>query len=81
MLLGFRFSRKNLPISSKNLVEIIDKLNCEIILDHHLLRDLKYKEVFPEPYKKGKSRLKTFAEYLGKENNTLETYRKLLWGK
>ena len=26
-------------------------------------------------------KVKTFAEYLGKENNTLEAHRKELWGK
>jgi len=81
IFLGWKFSKKNLEDASKNLIEILEKLDCEIILDHHLLRDIKYKEVFPEPYKKAGKRLKTFAEYLGKENNTLEAHRKELWGK
>jgi predicted metallo-beta-lactamase superfamily hydrolase len=80
MLLGYRFSKKNLQLASENLVNILDKIKCEVILDHHLLRDKKYKELFPEPYRFGKKRLKTFAEYLGKENNTLEANRKDLWG-
>ena len=46
-----------------------------------LISKIKYKEVFPEPYEIGGSRLKTFAEYLGKENSTLEAHRKELWGK
>jgi predicted metallo-beta-lactamase superfamily hydrolase len=79
--LGYRFSKKNLQLASNNLVEIIKKLNCEVILDHHLLRDLKYKESFPMPFKVGEKKVKTFAEYLGKENNTLEAHRKKLWGK
>lgn len=81
MMLGFRFSKKNLDKASKNLCQIIKKLKCEIILDHHLLRDLNYKKKFQEPYKYGKQRVKTFAEYLGKKNNTLEAHRKKLWGK
>ena len=79
--LGWRFSYKNLEKASDNLVKIIETLNCEIIIDHHLLRDKKYKEVFPIPYQNGGKRLKTFAEYLGKENNTLEAQRKKIWGK
>ena len=79
MLLGWRFSKKNLELASENLVNIIKKTKAKIILDHHLLRDKKYKQIFPEPYKVGKDRLKTFAEYLGKENNTLEAKRKDLW--
>jgi len=81
IFLGWKFSRKNLEDASNNLVEIIKKLDCEIILDHHLLRDLKYRENFPEPYKVGGKRVKTFAEYLGKENNTLEAHRKELWSE
>ncbi|MDH7517325.1 MAG: MBL fold metallo-hydrolase [Candidatus Thermoplasmatota archaeon] len=81
IFLGWKFSKKNLEDASNNLVEIIEKTGCDVILDHHLLRDLKYKEVFPKPYEKGGMRVKTFAEYLGKENNTLEAHRKELWGK
>ena len=79
-MLGFRFSKKNLQLASDNLVEILKKLNCSVILDHHLLRDLRYKEIFSEPYKVGGKKVKTFAEYLDKENNTLEANRKKLWG-
>ena len=79
--LGWRFSKQSLQHASDNLVEIIKKLGCEVILDHHLLRDLKYLEIFSEPYKVGKEKVKTFAEYLGKENNTLEAHRKELWGR
>jgi predicted metallo-beta-lactamase superfamily hydrolase len=81
IFLGWKFSMKNLQDASDNLVEIIETLRCQVILDHHLLRDLKYKEVFSKPYQKGGIKLKTFAEYIGKENNTLEAHRKELWGK
>jgi len=81
IFLGWKFSLQNLQDASDNLVEIVKKLDCDIILDHHLLRDIKYQEVFPEPYKIGGKKVKTFAEYLGKENNTLEAHRKNLWGK
>ena len=77
--LGWRFSKQSLQNASDNLVEIIEKLGCKVILDHHLLRDLKYLEIFSEPYKVGKEKVKTFAEYLGKGNNTLEAHRKQLW--
>ena len=81
IFLGWKFSLQNLKDASDNLIEIIEKLGCEVILDHHLLRDIKYKEVFPEPYSIGNKAVKTFAEYLGEENNTLEAHRKELWGK
>jgi hypothetical protein len=79
LFLGWKFGVKNLKEASDNLVEILENLDNDIILDHHLLRDLKYKERFSEPYKVGGSRLKTFAEYLGKKNNMLEAHRKALW--
>ena len=79
IFLGWKFSKQNLQDASDNLVEIIETLDCNVILDHHLLRDLKYKEVFSGPYKIGKEKVKTFAEYLGKKNNTLEAHRKELW--
>jgi len=81
IFLGWKLSMKNLQDASDNLVEIIQKLDCDIILDHHLLRDIKYKEKFPKPYEIGGIKLKTFAEYLGKKNNTLESHRKKLWSK
>jgi len=81
IFLGWKFSKQSLQDASDNLVEIIETLGCQVILDHHLLRDLKYLDVFSEPYNIGKEKVKTFAEYLGKENNTLEAHRKELWGK
>ncbi|MEM0492983.1 MAG: MBL fold metallo-hydrolase [Candidatus Thermoplasmatota archaeon] len=81
IFLGWKFSQKNLDEASDNMLRIIENLECDIILDHHLLRDIKYKEHFPAPYKKGGGRVKTFAEYLGLKNNTLEAYRKELWAK
>lgn len=77
-LAGFRIPRKNLEISRKNINEILQKTNAELILDHHLLRDLKYKTYFPEAYGIYSGRVKTFAEYLGIENNLLEARRKEL---
>jgi len=81
IFLGWKFSMQNLQDAADNLVEIKEKLDCDIILDHHLLRDLNYKKIFPQPYLASGEKIKTFAEYLGKENNTLEAHRKELWGK
>ena len=81
IFLGWKFSMQNLQDAADNLVEIKEKLDCDIILDHHLLRDLNYKKTFPQPYRASGEKVKTFAEYLGKENNALEAHRKELWGK
>jgi len=81
IFLGWKFSMQNLQDAADNLIEIKEKLDCDIILDHHLLRDLNYKKTFPQPYRASGEKVKTFAEYLGRENNTLEAHRKELWGK
>jgi len=78
---GWKISEKDIKNAAKNLISIIKKTKCDTILDHHLLRDIKYKENFPEPYNLKDYKVKTFAEYLGNENNTLEAHRKKLWGK
>jgi len=78
---GWKISGKDIENAAENLLEIIEKTKCEVILDHHLLRDIKYKETFPKPYNLKDFEVKTFAEYLGNENNTLEAHRKKLWGK
>ena len=81
IFIGWKFSLKNLEDASKNLIEIIEKLDCEVILDHHLLRDLKYQQNFSKPYEIFGNRIKTFAEFLGRQNMTLEAHRKELWSR
>jgi len=79
--LGWRFSYENLKKAEDNLISIIEKTGCSLILDHHLLRDLKYKEKLSKLYKKYEKKIKTFAEFNGKKNMQLEARRKELWEK
>lgn len=82
--LGWKFSYKNLELARKNVIRIMKKTKTKnIIVDHHLLRDLKYKEKFEvyEKAKKLKVKIQTAAEYLGKRNLQLEAHRKELMGK
>ncbi len=79
--LGWRFSQENLNKAERNLMSIIEKTGCSLVLDHHLLRDLKYKTRFPELYEKYGKKIKTFAEFNGKKNVQLEARRKELWEK
>ncbi|HMA83575.1 MAG TPA: MBL fold metallo-hydrolase [Candidatus Thermoplasmatota archaeon] len=81
LFLGWRFSTQNVTDAAENLIGIITQTNCEVLLDHHLLRDLNYKKRFSDPYEKYDENIYTFAEYLGKENNTLEAHRKSIWEK
>ncbi len=82
-LLGKAFEMDDLKISIKNLRRImeIDELKC-IIVDHHLLRDLKWKELMEEIIELGEKRgirVLTAAEFIGKENQLLEARRKELY--
>jgi predicted metallo-beta-lactamase superfamily hydrolase len=77
LFLGWRFSYQNLQDAANNLMTIIKKVGCDVVLDHHLLRDLQYTERFQEPFTTGK--VQTFAEYNGLKNRMLEAHRKSLW--
>ena len=77
--LGWKFSQENLQKAEKNLIEIMENVDCELILDHHLLRDLKYKERLKNLYENYGDKIKTFAEWNGMENNLLEAKRNVLW--
>jgi len=79
IFLGWRFSTQHLSDASDNLISIIEHTHCKVILDHHLLRDLYYNKRFAKPYQQHGQSISTFAEYIGKENNTLEAHRKELW--
>jgi predicted metallo-beta-lactamase superfamily hydrolase len=81
LFLGWKFSKKHLDEAQENLARIIQETQCDVLLDHHLLRDLKYQERFPLPYSQMGEKIKTFAEAQGKKNNMLEAQRKKLWEK
>jgi len=78
LFLGWKFSHKNLEQSVENFRRLLKETKARIILDHHLLRSLDYKEKFSVW---GDKRVMTAAEFLGKENTMLEAHRKELWGK
>ncbi|MBD3387773.1 MAG: MBL fold metallo-hydrolase [Candidatus Altiarchaeales archaeon] len=75
--LGYKFSAANMERAKANMLRIIEETGCEVILEHHLLRDLKHRERFKEVYETGKAR--SAAEYRGVEENLLEMRRKELW--
>ncbi|MBN2518088.1 MAG: MBL fold metallo-hydrolase [Candidatus Altiarchaeota archaeon] len=77
LFLGWKFSYKNLEEAKENLLLIQREVDPEIILDHHLLRDLRYRELMGRVYDNEK--VKSAAEVLGKENRMLEAHRKELW--
>ncbi len=84
-LLGYRYSHQSLDASLKNIQNIISKIKPEaVILEHHLLRDIKWKDriapLVDFAEKKG-TLLVTAAEFAGKKIDQLEANRKELWKK
>jgi len=77
-MLGFRYSRKSLEESLKNLNRILDLPSLELlIIDHHLCREIQFRErVLPIS-----ERFKTAAEASGKSNDLLEARRRELYGR
>jgi len=84
-MLGYRYSNENLQLSIKNLVKIIEDVCPKtLLLEHHLLRDLKYKEKLTPVFEIGKElnvKVLTAAEFLEKPVEMLEARRKELYQK
>ena len=62
-----------------NLLRIVNETGCRVILDHHSLRDRRYRERLGPAFDTG--RVVTAAEYLGRRDECLETYRPALWAR
>ena len=81
-MLGFRYSKKALQASIENLKTIIDSGSETIVLDHHLVRDLKYRERLAEVYKYAEERkvkVITAAEFMNRPIELLEAMRDRLY--
>jgi predicted metallo-beta-lactamase superfamily hydrolase len=82
LLLGYRSSKFGSHQSRKNLLRILNATKVRTaILDHHLTRDLHYKNKTKEIVQEAnrlKKKVITAAEYLGKEPELLEAKRKEL---
>ncbi len=82
-MLGFRYSQADLNKSINNLIKIFSKIKIKtLIVDHHFLRDIRWKERFEKVFKaaeKKKIKVMTAAEYAGKKIEMLEATRNVLW--
>lgn len=80
IFVGWRMSQKSFETANENLKRAIAETQAEeVVLDHHILRDINYREkmksVFETAERKGK-RILSAAEFLGLENFFLEAWRK-----
>jgi len=74
--LGYKFSQNDFERSYNNLKRIVKEID-KVVIDHHLLRDLKYRERLHDVYLLGNAI--TYAEYNNQEINMLEAHRKDLY--
>jgi predicted metallo-beta-lactamase superfamily hydrolase len=85
IFLGWKFEEKSFEIAKQNLKEAIEKVNVkQIILDHHIVRDLDYRKKIEDVFKEAEKldkKVNTAAEFLGLENFFLEGWRKEIYSK
>ncbi|HZS35043.1 MAG TPA: hypothetical protein VFC42_16885 [Methylomirabilota bacterium] len=61
----------------ENLVRIIGETGCRVIVDHHAVREPRFRDRLRAVFDTG--RAVTAAEYLGYRDNCLEAHRAVLW--
>jgi len=79
-LLGYVMSFKSLKLCIKNTISLLEKTDAGLyIIDHHLLRDYRYKELYYEVFKRAEElekKILTAAEVTGKKPKVIEAYEK-----
>ena len=83
-MLGYSYSSESLRRSIENITRIVRETSVkDIILDHHFMRDLNYKEHIGEVYEYAAEngvRVLNAAEYVDRATDMLEARRKELYG-
>jgi len=83
IFLGWKMSKKNFEKSNQNLIRIIKETKIKtLILEHHIVRDLYYKNKIVPVLKEAEQNnvnVVTSAEFMGKKPTFLEARRKELW--
>jgi uncharacterized protein len=77
-LLGFALEKEDVEKARKNLIEISQEVP-RLVVDHHLLRDLRYSEFMESVKKESHNEILVASELIGKEPYLLEARRKELY--
>ncbi len=84
-MLGYRYSKGHLQKSIENLIRIIEEVRPQkLILDHHLLRDINWREKMAPVFEAGSRNgvdVVCAAEFMGEPVDQLEARRKELYGR
>lgn len=62
-----------------NLLRLVNEAGCRVIVDHHAVRDRRYRERLGPAFATG--RVVTAAEFLGRRDEALEAYRPQVWAR
>ncbi|MDI6806337.1 MAG: MBL fold metallo-hydrolase [Candidatus Aenigmarchaeota archaeon] len=85
IFIGWRLGEKLFEAAKGNLKEAIEAIDAnQIILDHHIVRDIEYKERMKDVFEVAKrlnKKINTAAEFLGIEDFFLEAWRKEIYEK
>jgi hypothetical protein len=60
-----------------NLVRLVGETGCRVIMDHHAVREPRFRERLAQVFDTG--RVVTAAEYVGRRDECLEARRAALW--
>jgi uncharacterized protein len=63
----------------ENLLRLVNETGCRVIVDHHALRDRRYRERLGPAFETG--RVVTAAEFLGRRVECLEAFRPQVWAR
>jgi len=84
-MLGYRYAQASLEKSVENLAKILEETKVKtLVLDHHLLRDLEWRQKLSRVFEVAKAlgkRVMSAAQFEGKEELMLEARRKELYEK
>jgi predicted metallo-beta-lactamase superfamily hydrolase len=62
-----------------NLVRLVGETGCRVIMDHHAVREPRFRERLAQVF--GTGRVVTAAEYVGRRDECLEARRAALWAR
>jgi hypothetical protein len=71
--------RESIDRGVANLRRLIGETGCQVILDHHAVREPRFRERLAAAFETG--RVVTAAEYLGRRDRCLEARRPWLWAR
>jgi len=81
-MLGYRYSAKSLQASVENMIRMLEAGVQVLVVDHHFLRDLRYRERIGPVYEVARevgAEVLTAAEFAGRPVEMLEAHRKDLY--